>query len=110
MIKDLFSQKQTLSFEVFPPKKDDEFTNAQNVLHQLSELQPDFISVTYGAGGSRSKRTVELASFIQNSLHIPAVAHMTWVWHTSTKHRCRSSSRSIWCCSAESPQRKQWQI
>ena len=52
MIKDLFSQKQTLSFEVFPPKKDDEFTNAQNVLHQLSELQPDFISVTYGAGGS----------------------------------------------------------
>ena len=72
MIKDLFSQKQTLSFEVFPPKKDDEFTNAQNVLHQLSELQPDFISVTYGAGGSRSKRTVELASFIQNSLHIPA--------------------------------------
>ena len=36
MIKDLFSQKQTLSFEVFPPKKDDEFTNAQNVLHQLS--------------------------------------------------------------------------
>lgn len=54
MIKDLFSQKQTLSFEVFPPKKDDEFTNAQNVLHQLSELQPDFISVTYGAGGSRS--------------------------------------------------------
>ena len=49
MIKDLFSQKQTLSFEVFPPKKDDEFTNAQNVLHQLSELQPDFISVTYGA-------------------------------------------------------------
>ena len=79
MIKDLFSQKQTLSFEVFPPKKDDEFTNAQNVLHQLSELQPDFISVTYGAGGSRSKRTVELASFIQNSLHIPAVAHMTCV-------------------------------
>ena len=54
MIKDLFSQKQTLSFEVFPPKKDDEFTNAQNVLHQLSELQPDFISVTYGAGGSGS--------------------------------------------------------
>ena len=82
MIKDLFSQKQTLSFEVFPPKKDDEFTNAQNVLHQLSELQPDFISVTYGAGGSRSKRTVELASFIQNSLHIPAVAHMTLKEHT----------------------------
>ena len=50
MIKDLFSQKQTLSFEVFPPKKDDEFTNAQNVLHQLSELQPDFIASSLTQG------------------------------------------------------------
>ena len=63
MIKDLFSQKQTLSFEVFPPKKDDEFTNAQNVLHQLSELQPDFISVTYGAGGTTKGYTVKIAPF-----------------------------------------------
>ena len=53
-ISDILVEKTPhLSFEVFPPKKDDEFTNAQNVLHQLSELQPDFISVTYGAGGSR---------------------------------------------------------
>ena len=53
-IAELFGKGKTVfSCEVFPPKKDDEFTNAQNVLHQLSELQPDFISVTYGAGGSR---------------------------------------------------------
>ena len=80
MIRQLFdSGKQTLSFEVFPPKKEEEFENAQNILTQLAELSPDFISVTYGAGGSRSKRTVELASFIQNRLHIPAVSHMTCV-------------------------------
>ena len=80
MIKELFeSGRQTLSFEVFPPKKDDEFENAFHILDSLSELSPDFISVTYGAGGSKSKRTVEIASYIQNTLHIPAIAHMTCV-------------------------------
>lgn len=80
MIRQFFdSGKQTLSFEVFPPKKEEEFENARGILTQLAELSPDFISVTYGAGGSRSKRTVELASFIQNSLHIPAISHMTCV-------------------------------
>ena len=71
--------KQTLSFEVFPPKKDDEFENAQAVLNSLAELKPDFISVTYGAGGSSSTKTVEIASYIENHLHIPALAHMTCV-------------------------------
>lgn len=79
MIRDLFKNKQTLSFEVFPPKKDDEFEAAIDVLDKLGALQPDFISVTYGAGGSRSKKTVEIASYIQNALHIDALAHMTCV-------------------------------
>ena len=80
MIKELFeSGRQTLSFEVFPPKKDDEFENAFHVLDSLSQLSPDFISVTYGAGGSKSKKTLEIASYIQNTLHIPAIAHMTCV-------------------------------
>lgn len=80
MIKDLFSEKkQLLSFEVFPPKKEDEFANAISVLDSLAGLQPDFISVTYGAGGSKSKKTVEIASYIQNQLHIRALAHMTCV-------------------------------
>lgn len=57
MIKDLFAEKkQLLSFEVFPPKKEDEFANAFAVLDSLAVLQPDFISVTYGAGGSKSKK------------------------------------------------------
>ena len=78
-ISDACNHKKSLSFEIFPPKKDSELKNIDATLDVLCELQPDFISVTYGAGGSRSKRTVELASFIQNSLHIPAVAHMTCV-------------------------------
>lgn len=79
MIKDLFSQKTTLSFEVFPPKKDGEFEAAFEILTSLGSLHPDFISVTYGAGGSRSKNTLEIASYIQNQLHINALAHMTCV-------------------------------
>jgi methylenetetrahydrofolate reductase (NADPH) len=68
-----------LSVEVFPPKKDDEFEGVYAVLDQLKLLEPEFISVTYGAGGSRSKKTVEIASYIQNTLGIKAIAHMTCV-------------------------------
>lgn len=79
MFKDMFERDSSLSFEVFPPKKDDEFENCYKVLDSLAELNPDFISVTYGAGGSRSKKTVDIASYIQNQLKIDAMAHMTCV-------------------------------
>ena len=80
MIKNLFeTKKPTISFEVFPPKKDDEFEGVYATLDKLSVLKPDFISVTYGAGGSRSKKTVEIASYIKNTLGIEALAHMTCV-------------------------------
>ncbi|MDR0949586.1 MAG: methylenetetrahydrofolate reductase [NAD(P)H] [Lachnospiraceae bacterium] len=71
--------KTTLSFEVYPPKHDEEFPSSYRILDSLSKLNPDFISVTYGAGGSRSKKTVEIASYIQNQLRITALAHMTCV-------------------------------
>lgn len=79
MLKDMFERKRTISFEVFPPKKDGEFEAAFETLDALGKLKPDFISVTYGAGGSRSGRTVEIASYIQNRLGIDAMAHMTCV-------------------------------
>lgn len=79
MIKDLFDKKHTISFEVFPPKKDDEFEKAFDILNSMGKLNPNFISVTYGAGGSRSKKTIEIASYIQNTLGIDALAHMTCV-------------------------------
>lgn len=79
MITELLKEKQTLSFEVFPPKKEGEFDAAFRVLDALGTLRPDFISVTYGAGGSRSKKTIEIADYIENTLHINALAHMTCV-------------------------------
>ncbi|MBR4708178.1 MAG: methylenetetrahydrofolate reductase [Pseudobutyrivibrio sp.] len=82
MLKDMFDRNSSLSFEVFPPKKDDEFENCYKVLDELALLNPDFISVTYGAGGSRSKKTVEIASYIQNTLKCDAMAHMTCVGST----------------------------
>jgi len=71
--------RRSVSFEVFPPKKDGEFESVFQVLNALAALSPDFISVTYGAGGSRSGKTVEIASYIQNKLGICAMAHMTCV-------------------------------
>ena len=85
MISDMFNRDSSLSFEVFPPKKDDDFENCYKVLDDLATLGPDFISVTYGAGGSRSKKTVEIASYIQNTLKIDALAHMTCVGSTKSE-------------------------
>lgn len=68
--------------EIFPPKKDSEFSSAFRVAKELAKIDPDFISVTYGAGGSRSKSTVEIASYIQNELGITAMAHLTCVGST----------------------------
>lgn len=83
MIKDIFAKnKQVLSFEVFPPKKDDDFDNVFKTIDELSQLNPDFISVTYGAGGSNSKKTLEVASYIQNKKGIDALCHMTCVGYT----------------------------
>ncbi|MBQ3104867.1 MAG: methylenetetrahydrofolate reductase [Lachnospiraceae bacterium] len=83
MIPELFQKKkQLLSFEVFPPKKEEEFPEAYAVLDSLSKLKPHFISVTYGAGGSRSKKTVDIASYIHASLHLPVLAHLTCVGNT----------------------------
>ena len=82
MNQDIFSADKTFSLEVFPPKKDDDFASAFSVLDEMGALSPDFISVTYGAGGSRAGKTIEIASYIENTLHIPAIAHVTCVGST----------------------------
>ena len=79
MLQNMFAHKRTLSFEVFPPKKDGDFESAFQVMDELGKLSPDFISVTYGAGGSRAGKTVEIASYIQNTLGIDAVAPVNCV-------------------------------
>ncbi len=78
----IFTKEKTISFEVFPPKKDDDFASAFSVLDELGKLNPDFISVTYGAGGSRAGKTVEIAGYIENTLQIPSIAHVTCVGST----------------------------
>lgn len=78
------SQTSSLSFEVFPPKKEEEFDNIFDFLRETAKLHPDFISCTYGAGGSRAGKTIEIASFIQKELHINAIAHITCVGFTRT--------------------------
>ncbi|MCR5420000.1 MAG: methylenetetrahydrofolate reductase [NAD(P)H] [Lachnospiraceae bacterium] len=83
MINDSFSDSMSLlSFEVFPPKKDDDFKNVFATIDELSTFNPDFISVTYGAGGSNSKKTLEVASYIQTQKKINALCHMTCVGYT----------------------------
>lgn len=76
------SQNTSLSFEVFPPKKEEEFDNIYDFLRETAKLHPDFISCTYGAGGSRAGKTIEIASFIQKELGIDAIAHITCVGFT----------------------------
>lgn len=76
------SNKTSLSFEIFPPKKEEEFENIFSFLRETAKLHPDFISCTYGAGGSRAGKTIEIASYIQKELQIDAIAHITCVGFT----------------------------
>lgn len=77
-ISDIQKNKKSLSFEIFPPKKDAELKNIDATLEVLCELKPDFISVTFGAGGSsNNNRTIELAKKIKNQYHVEPVVHLT---------------------------------
>lgn len=80
-IPELFKDGHTvLSFEVFPPKKDSDVSVIYNTLEQLGDLHPDFISVTYGAGGSAAgASTTELVRYIKENLHTESIAHLTCV-------------------------------
>lgn len=78
MIKDFFHKNRPVySLEVFPPKKDTDITTIYDALDQFKELHPNFISVTYGAGGTTSENTFAIASYIQNQCGIEALTHLT---------------------------------
>jgi len=78
-ISDIYkNNKRSLSFEIFPPKKDTELSSIDETLKVLCELNPDFISVTFGAGGSaNSNRTIEIAKNIKRNFGIEPVVHLT---------------------------------
>jgi methylenetetrahydrofolate reductase (NADPH) len=73
----LRAQAPFFSFEFFPPKTDDGVASLMRTVAALKSLDPAYVSVTYGAGGSTRMRTVDVAKRIQNELGIDVVAHIT---------------------------------
>jgi methylenetetrahydrofolate reductase (NADPH) len=79
-ISDIFSSKKpVLSFEVFPPKKTENLGKVKDTVAKISQIPADYMSVTYGAGGSTSKMTPEMAEYMQKDLGVTALAHLTCV-------------------------------
>lgn len=72
------------SFEFFPPRTPAGSENLMQTLHELVELSPGFVSVTYGAGGSTQVTTTELVARIRREVGIEAMAHLTCVGHDET--------------------------
>ncbi len=83
-ISDKLAAKQTFSFEIFPPKGDLPLEKAFEVAGSLAEHKPDWISVTYSAGGSgNSENTVAIAGDIEGKLGTSALAHLTCMGATA---------------------------
>jgi methylenetetrahydrofolate reductase (NADPH) len=80
LIRDrLAAGKPSISFEFFPPKSDEAGAQLERTIAELSELDPAFVSVTYGAGGSTREKTLEIVSRIRSQTGIEAMAHLTCV-------------------------------
>ncbi len=82
-----------ISFEVFPPKKTEMFEGVQAAVSELAKLRPDFISVTYGAGGGTSAYTADISAEIQDKHGITALSHLTCV--ASTKDEIDAISAKL---------------
>ena len=84
-LQTLFEEKKVVfSLEIFPPKKTSSIQTIYDTLDALRDIEPDFISVTYGAGGNPADRsTVQIASDIKHRYHIEPLAHLSCV--NSTK-------------------------
>lgn len=82
-IAEMFKQgKPILSFEVFPPKPEFPIETVYQTVEKIKDLNPAFISVTYGAGGSSRRRTLEIASHIKTQIGIETMAHLTCLGHS----------------------------
>ncbi len=79
-IRDILNKDTaTISFEVFPPKKSTDFGNVEAAALGIAALQPAYMSVTYGAGGSTKGHTIALAGEIEKQHNVPTVVHLTCV-------------------------------
>ena len=87
-ISEIFKNKEvTLSFEVFPPKTDAGYEAVEKAAAKIAALSPDFMSVTYGAGGGTSKNTASIAAGLQDKYGVCVLAHLTCV--SSTRETVR---------------------
>ncbi|SHJ23288.1 methylenetetrahydrofolate reductase [NAD(P)H] [Hespellia stercorisuis] len=87
IIEKLNDGKVHISFEVFPPKKSEDFDKVMGAAKKIAGLHPSYMSVTYGAGGGTSKNTVKIASQIKEECNVEALAHLTCA--SSTKEEVR---------------------
>ena len=82
-IRDILDEGRiTISYEVFPPKTDADFESVKTAAYNVAKLHPDYMSVTYGAGGSTQGNTIAIASGIQDTYQVPVIAHLTCVGAT----------------------------
>lgn len=81
-ITDLLAAGRTFSFEFFPPKTDAAQLSLGRTIAELEVLNPAFVSVTYGAGGSTRERTRDLVVWMRKETNISPMAHLTCVGHT----------------------------
>ncbi len=93
-INDKFNEKNPLiSFEIFPPKADYPIETIFKTIDELSYLNPDFMSVTYGAGGSTKDNTIDISSYIQNKYNLTSTAHVTCI--SSNKYEVHNILNSL---------------
>ncbi len=85
-ICDLLAEgRPSFSFEFFPPKSDEAVAQLERTIAELRMLEPSFVSVTYGAGGSTRERTIEIVTGIKRETGIEAMAHLTCVGSTAAE-------------------------
>lgn len=85
-ISEILKKKKTLSFEVFPPKREDEsFDLIQKTIQNMDSYSPDFISVTYGALGNTLSNTAKIARYIKDNTKAEPLAHLTCIASTTGK-------------------------
>ncbi len=81
-ISDILQRDRTISFEFFPPRTPEAETQLERTLRELEPLQPSYVSVTYGAGGTTRDRTHQLVVDINRDTAMTAMAHLTCAAHT----------------------------
>ena len=79
LISDIFTHNTHVSFEFFPPKTSQGLRLIYQSVAKLKDMNPDFVSVTYGAGGSTAEKSLEIASALTNLGGLTCVAHITCV-------------------------------